>query len=166
MGGATGMHAAATTLRDRISHLVVNDIGPELPQAAIQRILDYVGTPPAFDTVTELEGWLRVAYKPYGWQSDEQWRRMAETSMRRLPDGRVTAHYDPAIVGQFSHHPDDYARWSGYDSLHAGPAAARRRLGPAAAGGRRRDDAPRPAGATHRLPRLRPRSRPERRPPD
>lgn len=117
MGGATGMHAAATTLRDRISHLVVNDIGPELPQAAIQRILDYVGTPPAFDTVTELEGWLRVAYKPYGWQSDEQWRRMAETSMRRLPDGRVTAHYDPAIVGQFSHHPDDYARWSGYDSL-------------------------------------------------
>lgn len=117
MGGAIGMHAAATTLRDRISRLVVNDIGPELPRAAVQRILDYAGDPPAFDTVTELETWLRAAYKPYGWQSDEQWRRMAETSMRRLPDGRVTAHYDPAIVGQFSHHPDDYDRWSGYDSL-------------------------------------------------
>jgi len=117
MGGATGMHAAATILRGRISHLVVNDIGPELPQAAIRRILDYVGAPPAFDTVTELEAWLRAAYKPYGWQSDEQWRRMAETSMRRLPDGRVTAHYDPTIVGQFSHHPDDYDRWEGYDSL-------------------------------------------------
>ncbi|KAG1278801.1 hypothetical protein G6F64_014620 [Rhizopus arrhizus] len=99
MGGATGMHAAATTLRGRISHLVVNDIGPELPQPAIDRILAYAGNPPAFDTVTELEAWLRVAYKPYGWQSDEQWRRMAETSVRRLPDGRVTAHYDPAIVG-------------------------------------------------------------------
>ncbi|WP_251864250.1 alpha/beta fold hydrolase [Achromobacter sp. Marseille-Q4962] len=117
MGGATGMHAAATTLRGRISHLVVNDIGPELPQAAVRRILDYAGAPPAFDTVTELEAWLRAAYKPYGWQSDEQWRRMAETSMRRLPDGRVTAHYDPAIVGQFSHHPADYDRWDGYDSL-------------------------------------------------
>ncbi len=117
MGGAIGMHAAATTLRDRISRLVVNDIGPELPRAAVRRILDYAGDPPAFDTVTELETWLRAAYKPYGWQSDEQWRRMAETSMRRLPDGRVTAHYDPAIVGQFSHHPDDYDRWSGYDSL-------------------------------------------------
>ncbi len=117
MGGATGMHAAATSLRDRISHLVVNDIGPELPQAAIDRIVAYVGAPPAFDTVTELEAWLRVAYKPYGWQSDEQWRRMAETSVRRLPDGRVTLHYDPAIVGQFSHHPGDYDRWSGYDSL-------------------------------------------------
>ena len=117
MGGAIGMHAAATTLRDRISRLVVNDIGPELPRAAVRRILDYAGDPPAFDTVTELETWLRASYKPYGWQSDEQWRRMAETSMRRLPDGRVTAHYDPAIVGQFSHHPDDYDRWSGYDSL-------------------------------------------------
>ena len=117
MGGATGMHAAATTLRDRISHLVVNDIGPTLPQPAIDRILAYAGQPPAFDTVTELETWLRAAYKPYGWQSDEQWRRMAETSVRRLPDGRVTAHYDPAIVGQFSHHPGDYERWEGYDSL-------------------------------------------------
>lgn len=117
MGGATGMYAAATTLKDRISHLVVNDIGPSLPQPAIDRILAYAGNPPAFDTVTELETWLRAAYKPYGWQSDEQWRRMAETSMRRLPDGRVTAHYDPAIVGQFHHHPADYERWAEYDTL-------------------------------------------------
>ncbi|WP_025136335.1 alpha/beta fold hydrolase [Achromobacter sp. DH1f] len=117
MGGATGMLAAATTLKGRISHLVVNDIGPTLPQPAIARILAYAGNPPAFDTVTELETWLRAAYKPYGWQSDEQWRRMAETSVRRLPDGRVTAHYDPAIVGQFSHHPADYERWTEYDSL-------------------------------------------------
>lgn len=117
MGGATGMVAAATTLKNRVSHLVVNDIGPSLPQPAIARILAYAGNPPAFDTVTELEAWLRTAYKPYGWQSDEQWRRMAETSVRRLPDGRVTAHYDPAIVGQFSHHPTDYERWAEYDSL-------------------------------------------------
>ena len=117
MGGATGMLAAATTLKGRVSHLVVNDIGPTLPQPAIARILAYAGNPPAFDTVTELETWLRAAYKPYGWQSDEQWRRMAETSVRRLPDGRVTAHYDPAIVGQFSHHPTDYERWTEYDSL-------------------------------------------------
>lgn len=117
MGGATGMYAAATTLKDRITHLVVNDIGPSLPQPAIDRILAYAGNPPAFDTVTELEAWLRAAYKPYGWQSDAQWRRMAETSMRRLPDGRVTAHYDPAIVGQFHHHPTDYERWTEYDTL-------------------------------------------------
>ncbi|WP_019937382.1 alpha/beta fold hydrolase [Bordetella sp. FB-8] len=117
MGGAIGLVAAATTLRGRISHLVLNDIGPELPAPAVERITTYVGNPPAFDTVTELEGWLRQAYRPYGWQSDAQWRRMAETSTRRLPDGRVTLHYDPAIVGQFRHHPRDYDRWDAYDAL-------------------------------------------------
>ncbi len=117
MGGAIGMLGAATQLRGRLSHLVINDIGPTLPRPAIRRILDYASQPPAFDTVTELEAWLRGAYQPYGWQSDTQWRRMAETSLRRLPDGRLTLHYDPAIVGQFEHHPDDYERWMEYDSL-------------------------------------------------
>lgn len=117
MGGAIGMLAAATRLRDRLTHLVINDIGPTLPRPAMMRIQAYTGKPPAFDKVTELEDWLRVAYKPYGWQSDEQWRRMTETSARRLPDGRVTLHYDPAIVGQFEHYPDDYERWAEYDSI-------------------------------------------------
>lgn len=117
MGGAIGLVAAATALRGRISHLVLNDIGPELPAPAVDRITTYAGNPPAFATITELETWLRQAYRPYGWQSDAQWRRMAETSMRRLPDGRVTLHYDPAIVGQFRHHPRDYDRWDEYDAL-------------------------------------------------
>ena len=117
MGGAIGLVAAATTLRGRISHLALNDIGPELPAPAVERIVTYVGNPPAFGTVTELEAWIRQAYRPYGWQSDAQWRRMTETSARRLPDGRVTLHYDPAIVGQFRHHPRDYDRWEEYDGL-------------------------------------------------
>ena len=117
MGGAIGLVAAATTLRGRISHLALNDIGPQLPSPAVERIVTYVGNPPVFDTVTELEAWLRQAYRPYGWQSDAQWRRMTETSTRRMPDGRITLHYDPAIVGQFRHHPRDYDRWEEYDAL-------------------------------------------------
>jgi pimeloyl-ACP methyl ester carboxylesterase len=37
--------------------------------------------------------------------------------MRRLPDGRVTPHYDPAMVQQFLHHPDDYLQWDAWDAL-------------------------------------------------
>lgn len=117
MGGAIGMVAAASTLAGRISHLVLNDIGPELARVAIERIKSYAGSPPAFDTVTELETYMRTIYQPYGWQSDAQWRRMAETSVRRLPDGRVTTHYDPAMVRQFFVHPHDYERWADYDAL-------------------------------------------------
>lgn len=117
MGGALGMYCAAGPLRGRIRRLVVNDIGPELPQAAVERIVAYAGDPPAFDTVSDLEAWLRTVYAPYGFLTDAQWRRMAETSTRRLPDGRVTPHYDPAMVGQFVHHPDDYRLWAAYDAI-------------------------------------------------
>jgi pimeloyl-ACP methyl ester carboxylesterase len=117
MGGAIGLRAASNALRGRIRKLVMNDIGPELPPAAQQRIVTYAGSPEAFDTITELEAYFRTVYKPYGWLSDAQWRRLTETSTRRLPDGRVTPHYDPAMVRQFVVHPNDYEQWDAWDVL-------------------------------------------------
>ncbi len=117
MGGAIGLHAAAGALRGRIDRLLLNDIGPELAAAAVERIRTYAGSPAAFATVSELEQYFRVVYQPFGWLSDAQWRRLTETSLRRLPDGRVTPHYDPAMVRQFVVHPDDYDLWPAWDSL-------------------------------------------------
>ena len=117
MGGAIGTLAAAGPLRGRIRRLVLNDNGPQLAPAAIERIRSYAGSPAAFNTVSELEQYFRTVYKPYGWLSDAQWRRLTETSVRRLPDGRVTPHYDPAMVMQFTHHDDDYRLWDAWDAL-------------------------------------------------
>ena len=117
MGGAIGICAAAGGLRGRLRRLVVNDSGPQVAEAAIARIRSYAGNPAAFATVTELEQYFRSVYKPYGWLSDAQWRRLTETSTRRLPDGRVTPHYDPAMVMQFTHHDDDYGLWDEWDTL-------------------------------------------------
>jgi pimeloyl-ACP methyl ester carboxylesterase len=117
MGGAIGLKAAAGPLRGRIRRLVLNDVGPQLADAALLRIRSYAGSPPAFATVGELEQYFRTVYKPYGALTDAQWRRLTETSVRRLPDGRVTPHYDPLMVMQFTHHDDDYALWDAWDSL-------------------------------------------------
>ena len=117
MGGALGLRLAAGPLRGRIKRLVLNDIGPMLAEAAVTRIRTYAGNPSAFDRVSELEAYFRTIYKPYGWLSDEQWRRLTETSTRRLPDGKVTPHYDPNMVLQFVHHPHDYDQWEAYDAL-------------------------------------------------
>jgi pimeloyl-ACP methyl ester carboxylesterase len=117
MGGAIGLRAAATSLRGRIRTLLLNDIGPRLAPAAVERIRGYAGQPPAFATVTELERYFRTIYAPYGFLTDAQWRRLTETSTRRLPDGRVTPHYDPAMVQQFIYHPTDYDQWGAWDSL-------------------------------------------------
>jgi pimeloyl-ACP methyl ester carboxylesterase len=119
MGGALGIRMASGPLRDRITYLVFNDIGPELPEPALERILTYVGNPPVFDTIAELEDWLRKAYVPYGHLSEAQWRHMARTSFRRRDDGRITAHYDPNIVQQFTGHPRDYDQWESYERIGA-----------------------------------------------
>jgi len=117
MGGAIGTRVAARSLHGRVRRLVLNDNGPELAAAAIARIRSYAGSPAAFASVTELEAYFRSVYQPYGWLSDAQWRRLTETSTRRLPDGRVTPHYDPAMVMQFTHHTDEYLQWDDWERL-------------------------------------------------
>lgn len=121
MGGAIGMVCAAgldqPALRGRIASLVLNDNAPELAAPALERIKAYAGQPPAFDTQAELEAFFRRTYAPYGWLSDAAWRQLTETSTRRLPDGRITPHYDPALVRQFTAHEDDYRLWAHYDAL-------------------------------------------------
>jgi pimeloyl-ACP methyl ester carboxylesterase len=119
MGGALGLRLAAGPMKARIRRLVLNDIGPQLGAAAVERIRAYAGKPPQFDRMSELEQYFRTVYKPYGWLSDEHWRRLTETSARRMPDGRVTPHYDPGMVLQFVHHPGDYDQWEAYDAVEA-----------------------------------------------
>ena len=121
MGGAIGTVCASglvePRMRDRVQSLVLNDNAPRLAASAVERIRNYAGNPPSFATMAELEAFFRQVYKPYGWLSEAQWRRMAETSARRLPDGRLTPHYDPAMVRQFIDHPHDYDLWAHYDAL-------------------------------------------------
>jgi pimeloyl-ACP methyl ester carboxylesterase len=117
MGGALGMRLAAGELKGRIRRLILNDIGPQLAPAAVERIRTYAGNPSQFERVSELEQYFRTIYRPYGWLSDAQWRRLTETSARRTADGKVTPHYDPKMVLQFVHHPRDYDQWEAYDAI-------------------------------------------------
>lgn len=119
MGGAIGIKLAGGALSGRIKRLVLNDIGPKIAEAATTRIRSYAGSPPEFDTVGELEEYFRTVYKPYGWLSDLQWRRLAETSTRRKDNGKVAPHYDPKMVLQFTGHPGDYDQWEDWDRITA-----------------------------------------------
>lgn len=117
MGGAVGIRLAAGALKGRLRRLILNDVGPRLGEAAVERIRTYAGNPAQFDRVGELEQYFRSVYKPYGWLSNEQWRRLTETSTRRLENGKVTPHYDPRMVMQFTHHPRDYDQWEAWDAI-------------------------------------------------
>ena len=120
MGGAIGIKLASRkdgALAGRIDKLVLNDNGPQLAGAAIERIRSYAGNAAAFSRVSELEAYFRRIYAPYGMLTECEWIKLTETSVRRLPDGRVTPHYDPNMVRQFINFPHDYDLWPEYDAI-------------------------------------------------
>lgn len=104
LGGICGMMVAAGQGHP-IRRLVLNDIGARVPEAATNRIAAYVKLGFDFEDVTALERHLRQVHAPFGDLTDAQWRHLAETGARRLPDGRLAPHYDPAIAKPFEAAP-------------------------------------------------------------
>ncbi|WP_193371213.1 alpha/beta fold hydrolase [Pelagibius marinus] len=96
MGGLIGMMLAAQP-DNPIRRLVVNDVGPFIPKAALARILDYFGEDPRFAGLAEAEAYHRRIYRSFGDLSDAQWRHLTETSLRRDGD-QWRLHYDPRIA--------------------------------------------------------------------
>ena len=99
MGGILGIILASGLLKNRIQRLVINDIGPEIPAQALQRIIDYVsGVQPEFNTFLEYQVYLETLYLPMGERTGEQWFQMTRSSLRRRDNGKFTVHFDPDII--------------------------------------------------------------------
>ncbi|HET6519463.1 MAG TPA: alpha/beta hydrolase, partial [Geminicoccaceae bacterium] len=119
MGGLIGMGlAAATAENGPIRRLVLNDVGPFLPKAAVERIGTYVGGAYRFDTVEGLEAHLRAVHAPFGPLTDAQWRHLAEHGAWRTDDGGVAPAYDPAIAEPFrTGQNEDLDLWEHWDRI-------------------------------------------------
>ncbi len=96
LGGICGMVIAAQP-GTPVTRMVLNDIGPFIPQAAVARIRDYMVPPPEFPDATALEAHLRLIHDAFGVPDDAAWAEMARHSARALPNGAVTLHYDPGV---------------------------------------------------------------------
>ena len=117
MGGLIGLLIAAMP-RSPIRRLILNDVGPFIPGAALNRIAEYVGKDPSFPSLTALEAYLRDIHAPFGPLSDGQWRDLATHSMRRKSDGALGLAYDPAIANGFAATPmEDIDLWSVYERV-------------------------------------------------
>jgi pimeloyl-ACP methyl ester carboxylesterase len=99
LGGICGMIVAAMN-GTPIKRLVLNDVGPFIPGAALQRIRDYMvasGDSPVmqrFPDIGAIERHLRFIHASFGPLSDAQWAELARTSARAMPDGRFTVGYE------------------------------------------------------------------------
>lgn len=116
MGGLIGMMLAARA-NAPIRRLVLNDIGPFVPRAALERLAGYVGKDPRFDSLAALEAYLRRVHAPFGPLDDAGWRHLAEHGYRRLADGRFALAYDPAIGQAFAGPLADIDLWAVWDAV-------------------------------------------------
>ncbi|MBU6418429.1 MAG: alpha/beta hydrolase [Proteobacteria bacterium] len=124
LGGICGMMIAAAQ-NTPITRLVLNDIGPHIPAAALARIRDYMAAAPErFASFAALAQHLREVHEPFGALSDAEWSSLARSSARQVPDpsgeGKTIAmHYDPKIIEPIrATVPLDVDMWPIWELIH------------------------------------------------
>jgi pimeloyl-ACP methyl ester carboxylesterase len=99
MGGLLGITLAARALTP-IRRLVLNDIGPYLSSAALQRIRStHTRAAAEFESIEAVERQMRVTYSTFGPLGDAQWRELAVHGSRRTGRGTLRFACDPAVIG-------------------------------------------------------------------
>jgi pimeloyl-ACP methyl ester carboxylesterase len=127
MGGLIGMMMAAQPdmpqLGTPLRRLVLNDVGPFLPKAALERIAGYVGHDPRFADLAAAEAYIRDVHAGFGALADHQWRHLTETSVvaaegESKADGTLRLRYDPGIGAGFRARPvEDVDLWTVWDRI-------------------------------------------------
>lgn len=118
MGGLIGMTLAAQA-GTPIRKLVINDVGPFVPKAALLRIADYVGLDNRFSSLIAVETHLRKVLAPFGPLTDAQWQHMVAFGHRLRPDGTYGLAYDPAIAVNVKMAVQDWNLWALWDKVVA-----------------------------------------------
>ncbi len=98
MGGLMAMVLAAMQPR-LVAGIVLNDVGPEVDPAGLERIRGYAGKAPPVRNWPEAVANVRGIYGP-AWPglSDERWERIARVSYRANAQGVPEADADPLIA--------------------------------------------------------------------
>lgn len=122
-GGLIGL-VLAVMAKDRMLGLCLNDVGPEIDRAGLDRIFDYVGRNPAAKTHEELAARLPKYMPGFANVSQDRWLAEARLHYTQTEDGlRIT--YDPALreafLAAFAGPPVDL--WPLFDALAGLPVA-------------------------------------------
>ena len=116
MGGLIGMFLAAQP-GTPIRKLLMNDVGPCIPKANLQRIAEYVGKPVRFASLEAMERYVRMIAASFGPVTDAQWRHLTVHNARRLESGEYIFAYDPGIAEPFKANLEDVDLWPVWDAV-------------------------------------------------
>ncbi|MBB4285395.1 alpha/beta fold hydrolase [Roseospira goensis] len=119
MGGLIAMVIAASPLSP-IRRLVLNDVGPFVPKAALARIAESATAPdPTFASLADAEAHYRQIHADFGPMTDADWDAFTHHStVRRAEDGGWRRHQDPAIGDPMKGvEPADMDLWALWDLI-------------------------------------------------
>jgi len=118
MGGLIGM-ALAAQAGTPVARLVLNEAGPVIAKASLERIATYLGAAPTLPSIEAAEQLVRMVSAPFGPHSDAEWRFLTEIVLRQNADGSYRFHYDPRIAEPYRKEmPEkDLELWSMYDAV-------------------------------------------------
>ena len=130
MGGLIGMVICGQPglpLPVPVRKLVLNDVGPTIQWQALQRIGQYLGNAPRFESLEQAAQAMWVISTGFGPHTPEQWLALSRHMVKPVNDaqGGVALHYDPAIavpfrtVTQESAAQGEAALWQLYDNIQA-----------------------------------------------
>ena len=121
MGGLIGLGLASLP-GSAVRRLVLNDVGPTIQPAALQRIGGYLGQPAHWRSLDEAADALWAISQGFGPHTREQWLQLTRPQL--VPDGDgFKPHYDPAIAVPFRAITADFAAaveamlWQSYDRV-------------------------------------------------
>ncbi len=122
-GGIIGMFLAATA-KDRITGVLLNDVGPELDRADLSRIASYVGRNPPWRDYLEAAAKLPDEMPGFDDIIPERWAIEAVRQWRQTPDGLVN-RYDPAlrITTEATLNGPEVDMWPLFDAMNGLPVA-------------------------------------------
>lgn len=98
-GGLIGMMLAASA-HQRVLGLCLNDIGPVIERAGLEKIFDYVGRNPAAKSLDDLTARMPRTMPGFANISEERWRAFAERLYTETEQG-LHIRYDPELRTSF-----------------------------------------------------------------
>ncbi len=134
MGGLIGLLICGQPdlpLPQRVRKLVLNDVGPAVEWAALQRIGTYLGKSGEFESVQQAADAMWAISSSFGPHTPEQWLLLSTPMVRAVENTdssapkRWTLHYDPAIAEPFRASTETAAKkgqallWRLYDQISA-----------------------------------------------
>jgi pimeloyl-ACP methyl ester carboxylesterase len=97
MGGLIGM-GLSSLKGTQVNKLVLNDVGPRIEPASLQRIGTYLGVPRHYATLDEAADDLWRIASSFGPHTREQWLALSAPQLKPAPQGGWGLHYDPSIA--------------------------------------------------------------------